>query len=231
MGSHQLVRDREAQTDALVATDRRVVLLLEGLEDALQGAPVDTLARVSDTDLDPLLLGVCDTCQSNPPLRGKLASVRHEVEEDLGALVGVRLDDGQGVYLVHQLHACLDKGATSLVGRALHQQCDFFQDPGQVHPIMRQTFGRCRGAIVGASHGCHLHDIHHEVQEPVRTSPDHVQESQCSLLLLCVAQLVHQADDAVQRAPELVRHHGHEPNLPLLGLSICGHVRQVATDK
>mmetsp|Transcript_173358 Transcript_173358/g.550341 ORF Transcript_173358/g.550341 Transcript_173358/m.550341 type:complete len:495 (-) Transcript_173358:630-2114(-) len=231
MGFHQLGRDREAQADALVTTDRRVVLLLEGLEDALQGAPGDALARVSNTDLDPLLLGVCDTCQSNPPLRGKLAGIRHEVEEDLGALVGVRLDDGQGVYLVHQLHACLDKGATSLVGRALHQQCDFFQDPGQVHPIMRQTFGRCRGAIVGASHGCHLHDIHHEVQEPVRTSPDHVQESQCSLLLLCVAQLVHQADDAVQRAPQLVRNNSHEPHLPLFRLSVRSHLRQVATDK
>mmetsp|Transcript_72191 Transcript_72191/g.234495 ORF Transcript_72191/g.234495 Transcript_72191/m.234495 type:complete len:443 (+) Transcript_72191:922-2250(+) len=231
MGSHQLVRDREAQTDALVATDRRVVLLLEGLEDALQGAPVDTLARVSDTDLDPLLLGVYDTCQSDPTLLCELASIRHEVEKDLGALVGVRLDDGQGVYLVHQLHARLYKGATSLVGRTLYQQYDFVQEYGQVHWITRQSLGRCGGAIVGASHGCHLHDIHHEVQESVRTSLDQLEGSQWSLLLLCVAQLVQQSDDAVQRAPKLVRHDSHEPHLPLFRLSVRSHLRQVATDK
>mmetsp|Transcript_88309 Transcript_88309/g.276525 ORF Transcript_88309/g.276525 Transcript_88309/m.276525 type:complete len:248 (+) Transcript_88309:730-1473(+) len=225
---HDLVCYGQPQTDAFEVLGVGVLLLLKGLEDALERVGRDTTARVRDEHLHPPASGVLLRRDRDVALHRELAGVRDDVVEDLSAPVSIRLDDGQGLHFGAQVDPWLHERVADLVHGALHEGDDLLDDNRQLHGVALELQSLPPPCAVLLRQARHLHDVHDQVEEPGRATPDQLEQPHLGCIRFVVDKTLREANDAVQGASKLMRHNSHEARLPGLGLLEGLHLGQVA---
>mmetsp|Transcript_4497 Transcript_4497/g.12584 ORF Transcript_4497/g.12584 Transcript_4497/m.12584 type:complete len:205 (+) Transcript_4497:951-1565(+) len=196
-------RHREAEANALEAAGVLVLLLLERLEDVLQGLWGDTLARVRDVDLQHAFFLDLACGELDGASDGKLRGICHQVVQELRDLVGVPHDNGQlpRVDVVHQDHVAPDEGPTALVDGHLRHPDHLVDD---VHDVYRAAVDLLPAGLIQLVGLGHLHDVGDEVEQAGRAALDHVELPLLHRIRRSLGHGAAEAHDAMQRAAQFV---------------------------
>mmetsp|Transcript_36772 Transcript_36772/g.105905 ORF Transcript_36772/g.105905 Transcript_36772/m.105905 type:complete len:530 (+) Transcript_36772:318-1907(+) len=206
--------DGEPEPNALKAPRILVLLLLKGVEDPRERLGGNALPGVRNIDQQHAGRCVLPGAQADGPAWGELRGVRDEVVQELRDLIGVAKHDWELSRAHAILHAggAAEEGAAALVDGHLRHADHLVHDIHHVNRLLLDGLGAGGLKLLGLGH---LHDVRDEVQEASGATTDHAQ-----VPLLRRRRLIRhraaQADDAVQRAAELVAKHCSDLLLPRL---------------
>mmetsp|Transcript_54779 Transcript_54779/g.178012 ORF Transcript_54779/g.178012 Transcript_54779/m.178012 type:complete len:438 (-) Transcript_54779:1418-2731(-) len=225
-----LCADREPEPDALKSPGVTVLLLLKRLEDRLLPLLGDATPSVDDRYLHNLLVGLVVGRDADETRVRELASIGHQVVDELREFVAVAGDDGQLLpsEVVCEAHGALHERPVHLVHRHIHHDDDLVRNLCEVH--------RCRGPLNRLACKSFLlrlgqvHDVRHEVEKPRGTTPDHAKLPAHALARRGLQQSRREAKHAVERTSDLVREHRHERRFPLLDHPKLGDLAEVLAD-